>query len=111
MTIRTHIGTERITLPLVADIDAEPVSIGLVALLSYAQGGLAISEITPAAALLGMVENSVNVRRAPEASLRTLSAALTFAQCISGTRGEADEVAALIRGISRTNFKFTSDMP
>lgn len=97
MTIRTGAGSERITPPSAAVVDAKPIRVKLVALLRHSEDGWSAQQTPPANAILSLVENSVNVRRDPAAALRAMSAMVAGARCIAGTRGEAAEAARLIR--------------
>jgi hypothetical protein len=74
-----------------------PVPIGLVALTHYREGGTWSPEsLGPADAALGLLENAVAARSAPERVTRFLSKAAARAVTLEGERGEADEAAAAL---------------
>lgn len=71
----------------------EPVPLGLAVVTYYHPGAEWRPErISPGAAALSLLSNTVTVRARPDAALRALTRALTGAIALEGERGEADEI-------------------
>ncbi len=96
MTMRTATGTERTVPDRSAGVSDDPYPVGLVALLHHSPDGWAVEEVTAGQAVLGLVDNCVSVRRDPARALAVLGAVAESARTVQGSRGEADEAAALL---------------
>lgn len=99
MTIRTRDGNQRVDAARAADVDMPSIPIHLVASLIYAAEGWSVEQATQASAVMDLVSNSLNARHDPEGAMIALTSAVSQATCITGTRGEAIEAAALIRAM------------
>ena len=86
-------GVDRLDLARPAD----PMPVGLVALVEFQpNGSLVIEDLAPASATLGLLANTVCARSRPQESL---DAALRIARAcpaVAGTRGEAAEAVQLL---------------
>jgi hypothetical protein len=78
-----------------------PVSVALVAHLRFdEQAGWAVGALSPAGAALALLSQSATATARPEATLEALTRAVSGAQAVVGTRGDAAEAAShLLRGL------------
>lgn len=92
--------------PAPSQIAAQPpVPIGLMAIVSYTRGGTwAPAPLTPAEALVAVIEHTLPARERPAATLVALRRALSNATLLKAERGEADETAkALLHALNGAN--------
>jgi hypothetical protein len=69
-----------------------PLPVGLVALTRYKRGARwRARSLSPGEALLALLENTLPVRRRPEAALLTLRRVVTGASVVKGIRGDAED--------------------
>jgi len=74
---------------------SEPLPIGLVVMTRYQEGARwSPRPLTLGKAILELSNNAVPVQREPDTVLTTLQKALPHAKCLTGVRGEAEEMAA-----------------
>jgi len=92
------VGEERLELAqLGAAVGTDPAQVALVALLQFdAAAGWAVAPLSRAHAILGLLDNTVPAQSRPVESLAAMERASKHARAIKGTRGEADEAAALL---------------
>jgi hypothetical protein len=76
-----------------------PLPVGLVVVIRFREGARwRPQRLTPAQAVLSLVEHTVPIRRRPEAAFAALKPAVAGATLLRGARGEAAEtVEALLR--------------
>lgn len=78
-------------------VESDPIPVGLVALVRHdATAGLAIEEIPPADAVLGLLGNTVCAQSRPDEALDAALALVDGAATVAGTRGEAAEAVAVL---------------
>ena len=81
-------------------IGTSAIPLGVVAVLRFETGSSLLAEpISPGAAALALVDNTVRARDAPAPSIRAASVAGT-ALNLAGTRGEAEEAASMLLHIA-----------
>lgn len=98
LSIRPYDGSGARRVPVTALGGAAgrgPAPVGLVAHLRY-DGSPAIRDVSPGRAVLHLIDNTVPARRRPRAVLTALTAAAQGSLALDGTRGDADETAALL---------------
>jgi hypothetical protein len=84
-------------------VGKRPLPVALVLLTTYEAGATwRPCELSPGNALLGLLDNTVTARTRTEAVLPALRRAVTGARVLSGSRGEATEVAHAILKDLRT---------
>lgn len=80
-------------------VATEPMPVGLVLAAQYEAGARwRPRPLSPARAMLALLDNTVQVRSQPEAALGTLHTVAMAAEAFKGKRGEADQVASWLRG-------------
>jgi hypothetical protein len=78
-------------------VGTSPARVVLVALLRFdAVAGWDVAPLSRARTILGLLENTVPAQSRPHESLAAIERATKSAQGIRGTRGEADEAAAIL---------------
>jgi hypothetical protein len=76
-----------------------PRPVGVVVVLRYdGEVGWDVRPLTRGQAVLQLLDNTIPARSRPRAVLTALDRATERAQCMSGTRGDADEAATIIVG-------------
>jgi hypothetical protein len=75
----------------------EPVPIGLIVVSHYqAEGHWEPQELSAGRAVLALINNTVSIRRQPEAALSILCRAVSGVRAVESLRGEASKVAHLL---------------
>jgi hypothetical protein len=78
-------------------VGMSPARVVLVALLRFdAVAGWDVAPLSRARTILGLLENTVPAQSRPHESLAAIERATKYARAIKGTRGEAEETAALL---------------
>jgi hypothetical protein len=81
-----------------------PRPVRLVVVLRYdAAGGWDVHPVTRGQAVLQLLDNTIPARSRPRAVLAALDRATEHARCLAGTRGDAEEAAAIIVGELRNS--------
>jgi hypothetical protein len=76
-------------------IGCEPLPVGMVVMTRYQEGARwSPRPLSLGKAILELSNNAVPVQREPDTVLTTLQKALSHAKCLTGVRGEAEEMAA-----------------
>ncbi len=100
LNIRPHSGSEGRSVPVEALGMAArrgPAHVKLVAALRYdLAAGWNIESLTPSQAALRLLDNTVAARTRPRAVLTALEALTKHLRAFEGTRGDADQAAALL---------------
>jgi hypothetical protein len=101
LSLRGEDGQPRGTYP-VEDLGGlaatEPLPVGLILAARYEAGARwRPRPLSPARALMTLLDNTVQVRKQPQAAMQTLQKAAMTAETFAGKRGEANQVAAWLR--------------
>jgi hypothetical protein len=93
----TGIQPERVTVAqLGGRAGRGPAHVGLIATLRYAAAGWNATTVTRAGAGMHLLQNTVPAKSRPRACLHAIQQATSGARAVAGTRGEADEAAAIL---------------
>ena len=100
LSIRPYDGGPAQRMP-VGEIDGRagrgPAPVSLIAAVVFDRSaGWAAEEVSPGSAVMRLLDNAVAGRHRPKAVLSALVAAAERACCVVGTRGDADETAAIL---------------
>src|SRR3954449_2119391 len=100
MSIRPYDGSARLRVPVAeigGAVGTASAPVGLVAHLRHdGDGGWQVEDLSPGRAALALIDNTVAARSRPRAMLTAVGKATTSARAVAGTRGDADEAAAVL---------------
>ncbi len=101
LSLRDEEGRSRGTYPIEAlggQAATEPLPVGMIVSSRYEEGARwRPRPLSPGRALMTLLDNTVQVRKQPQAAMQTLQKAAMNAEAFGSKRGEADQVAAWLR--------------
>lgn len=102
LSLRDEEGQPRGTYPVEALgwwAATEPLPVGMIVSARYEAGARwRPRPLSPGRAMLTLLDNTVQVRKQPQTAMQTLQKAALGAEAFQSKRGEADQVAAWLRG-------------
>ena len=103
LSLRDEEGRARGSFPVEAlggQAATEPLPVGMIVAARYEAGARwRPRSLSPGRVLLTLLDNTVQVRKQPQAAMQTLQKAAMSAEAFQSKRGEADQVAAWLRGL------------